>query len=273
MNGVVWPLEKSKLGVLNKFERRINTLRVQAWQLASRHGHTGRDVVLHLKLEGRQVILPETERPPGSIVVITHPKELGHQSLAPQAQLIGRGTVDDIDAKMRAPVLSPGGLPKAFHDEHQFPDVRRHRTNPGIVFIGKILTRRQELDDRTQSSTRTENRPLVHAIAGGIAEPLGKVASHDDSHSVEILRQVCDEDRTKEDGVSDGLRDLALAAARDRAGLVTQGSLRAGSDQAPSPRRHGRRLQMHPESAGQEVVMVPPESDGLSFSGIVPTDC
>ena len=118
MNGVVWSLEKPELGVLNEFERRINALRVQAWQLAARHGHTGRNVVLHLKLEGRKIILPKTKRPPSSIVVITHPKELGHQTLAPQPQLIGRGAIDDINAELRAPVLSPGGLPKAFHNEH-----------------------------------------------------------------------------------------------------------------------------------------------------------
>ena len=151
--------------------------------------------------------------------------------------------------------------------------MRRHGTNPSIVFVGKILARCQQLDDRTQSPTRIENRTLIQTIAGGITKPLGKVASHDNRHSVEILCQVCDEDRAKEDGIRDGLRDLALAATGDRAGLVTQGSLRARSDQTPSPRCYGRRLQMHPESAGQEVVMVPPESDGLSFSGIVPTDC
>ena len=240
--------------------------------MAARHGHTGRNVVLHLKLEGRKIILPKTKSPPGSIVVITHPKELGHQSLAPQPQLIGRGAVDDIDAELRAPVLSPRGLPKAFHNEHQFPDVRRHGTDPGIVFVGKIFARCQELDDRTESSTRIENGPLVHAIAGGIAKPLGKVASHDNSHSVEILCQVCDEDRAEEDGVGDGLGDLALAAARDRAGLVTQGALRACSDQTPSPRCHGRRLQVDPKSAGHQVVMVPPESDRLSFAGLIPAN-
>ena len=100
MNRVIRSLEKPELGVLNKFERRINALGVQARQLAARHGHAGRDVVFHLKLEGREVILPQTESAPGSVVVISHAQELGDQSLAPQSQLVGRGAVDDIDAEM-----------------------------------------------------------------------------------------------------------------------------------------------------------------------------
>ena len=272
MDGVVGALEQPELGVLHELERRMDALRIQPLQLGTGNRDTGGDVVLHLQLEGRDVVLAEAEGAPGAIVIIPHAQELGDQALAPQSQFVGGGAVDHIDTETGTPVVAPRGLPEALHDQDEFADVRRNRSDPDIVFVAEIVAGRQQLDDRTQSAPRAENGPLILTVAGRIAESLRKIAGQHLGDPVEILNQIGDEDRAEEDRVGDRLGDLALAAAGDRAGLVAERALGAGSDQSPGTSRHRGRLQMHPEPAGQQVVMVAPQPDGSGLAGVIPTD-
>ena len=113
---------------------------------------------------------------------------------------------------------------------------------------------------------------MILPVAHGIPETLGKVAGQNHGHPVEILRQVGDKDRTKENGVRDRLGDLALAATRYRTRLVAEGSLRAGPHQTPRASGHGGWLQMHPETAGKEVMMISTEAQGPRLAGVIPTN-
>ena len=135
MNGVVGPLEETELGVLDELERRIMALRIQALQLAARHGHTRRDVIFHLQLESRDVVLAKAEGAPGIVVVIAHAQELGDQTLAAQPQFVGRRSVDHIDAETGSPILAPGGLPEPLHYQNQFADVRGNGADPRVVLL------------------------------------------------------------------------------------------------------------------------------------------
>ena len=272
VDGVVGPLEQPELGVVDELERRMKALRIEPLELGARHGDAGGDVILHLQLERRQEVLAQTEGAPGAVLVVAHPQELGDQPLAAEPEFVGGRTVDDVHAEAGPPLVAPGGLPEPLDHQHQLPDVRGHRGDPGIVGVGEVFARREQLDDRAEGATRAEDRPPVLAVAGGFAETAREVAGEDLGHPVEVPVEVRHEDRPEEDGVGDGLGDLALATSRHGARLVAEGTLGTGTHQAPGPARHRGRLEGDPEAARQQIVVVAPQADGAGLTGIVPAD-
>ena len=109
-----------------------------------RHDDRGGDVVLHLHFGGGMKIFAQAKHPPGTVRVITHAQEIGHELTAIAFQLIARRPVDDIDVKMFPPCVAPDRFVKSFYDKNQFEDVLRNRVEPVVEFVRVIPVRRRE---------------------------------------------------------------------------------------------------------------------------------
>ena len=112
---------------------------------------------------------------------------------------------------------------------------------PGVEFVGVVGIGGEKFDDGTEGAFRGEQRPgrgLDGAFGGRLPvfPAVAVILVEDFLDAVEVFVDVGDEDGTVEHVIAEALGDFGLAAAGDGAGLVTEGAVGRGADDAPGGR-------------------------------------
>ena len=158
---VVGALKEPELAVLGELEARVSVvLAREPDQPARLDHHGGGDVVLHLHLVGRDEVLPQLVRPPGAVLLAPDPEIAGDQPPPLVLELVSGCAVDDVDAEVAAPIVTPLRPVEALDHEHQRADVVRNALQPGVVFrreLGGIGL--EQLDDRAERPIGRQDGP------------------------------------------------------------------------------------------------------------------
>ena len=268
-DGVVRALEQAVFAVLGELDAvpGLQHPGGTAVHIARRDHHGGGDVVLHLHLLRGDEVLAQLEGPPLAFQVEADPQIRGDDAPVEDLELVPRGPVHLVHREVLAPGVAPLRAIQALDHEGQRKDARGHGVEPGVEL--RLAARRggQELDHRAQAALRAQG--LAPGVAVLVLEAreqaVGVVAVEDPLDGIQILVQVIDEDGPVEHGVVQGLGDLRLAAARDGAGLVAEGPLRVGPDQAPG---RGARvlLHLHLVAVGLDIDLARLQADGLGLA-------
>ena len=181
-----------------------------------------------------------------------HAQVIAHQFLVVELQLVAQEAVDPVDGEMLAPVVAPFRPVVALDGEDQLADGLRQLAQPVVVLVGVVGRRREQLDHRAQRALRAQDRPLGASSGARLSvdreKSFFRISATWSMSRVIVLH----EDRPLQQHVGDGFRDLRLAAARNRAGLVAQRAVRPRAHQPPG-RAAELLFQPHPVARGQHV--------------------
>ena len=197
------------------------------------HGDARGDVVLPLHLGGGHEVLPELEGAAHARLVAADAEVGAQDGPALELEDVAGRAVDRVDGEAGDPVPAPVGPVEALDEEDEGLDALGDGLEPGVVLLGVEGRGREELDDRAEGALLGQEVALVDLA---VAEALRVVALDDRLDRGHVLAVVADDEGRVGDRVEDGLGDLGLAAARDRAGLVAQQAVGGGAHEAPGAR-------------------------------------
>ena len=125
MNGFIRSLEQAVLAILYQFDALIaQVMGTATGNAGGRHHHGGGNIVFHLHLFGRDVVLAQLEGTPLGIAVKTDTQVGGDDIPVIEFQFVRRGTVDFINGQMLAPLVAPLGPVETLDKENQRQDAR-----------------------------------------------------------------------------------------------------------------------------------------------------
>ena len=204
--------------------------------------------------------------------------EVGADELAvAELQLVAGEAVDDVHAEVLPPVGAPLGLVEPLDDEDDRVDVvgidasqalySSVYSAEGVSSLITLPSDRSRAEDRAAGPVGVVGLAPARPASSGRRSRLSKICVD----QVEVLLEVGDEDRAVEHVVAQRLADLALAAAADGAGLVAEGALADGADDAPA-RRAGVLFHPHLEAGRRHVDLARQQRDRLLLPVARPPD-
>mmetsp|Transcript_3513 Transcript_3513/g.8398 ORF Transcript_3513/g.8398 Transcript_3513/m.8398 type:complete len:938 (+) Transcript_3513:180-2993(+) len=262
VDGLVRALEEAEFDVLGDFDGRQGRAEVKALDLLGGDHDGGGDVILRLELVAGEEVLAEGEGLPGEVAaggllerdVLVEGRAVADADVRREErgvavlELVAERAVDGVGVEVTAPVSAPLGLVVLLDHGDELANVGGDRVDEGVVLIGVVGERREQLDDDAGRDARVKEGLDVAdldagliigvLVLGGMCTCLvvhdGRVVLVEDLvELVEVALDVAAEDGAVLDHVLEALRDLRLASARHGGGLVEVSALTNSALEVP----------------------------------------